>query len=217
MGVVVGLRSAAGIVVCANQQLSLRGAPKSLECKLAIIPGRPIVFAHSGQFGLAKEAREKIKEKIGEAEVPSSLLYLAADEVLTGMRKQYSELDLQLLIGTSAATEEPTLFRFDGKELQVADEFNFLGVEDPRLLRFLAAMMHSLKLNIDEIASLAIYLVRKTEEYIEPCNGPIDLAILKSGDQSCRLLLEEDVQRIIRKVEEKEGRTIPLNARSAST
>ena len=216
MAVVIGLRCADGIVVCANQQMSGPGASKSYERKLTIEPSQSILLAYSGLPSLAREARQKIREKIGQAEIPSSLLYLAANEVLTDMRRQYVDLDLQLLIGISPASEEPTLFKFDGNGLHVADEFNFLGVGDSCLLRFLAAMMHSLQLNLEEIANLAIYLVRKAEGYIEPCDGPIGTAIMKSGDQSCRLLLEEDVQDIIRKVEEREGALIPLIARGAS-
>ena len=96
------------------------------------IPGSPV-----------RETRNKIKAKIGEAEIPRGLLYFAADDVLTGMRRRHPNLDLQLLIGISAASEEPTLFRFDAEGLREADEFNFLGVGDSGLLRCLGAMMHS--------------------------------------------------------------------------
>jgi len=217
MAVVVGLRCADGIVVCANQQKSAPGASKSYERKLTMEPSQSILFAYFGLSSLAREAREKIREKIGQAEIPSSLLYLAADEVLTDMRRQYGDLDLQLLIGISAASEEPTLFRFDGKGLQVADEFNFLGAGDSCSLRFLAAMRHSLQLNIEEIASLAVYLVHKAEGYMDPCDGLIDIAIMKSGDQSCRVLLEEDVQHIITKIEEQGGSLSHWIARGASS
>jgi 20S proteasome alpha/beta subunit len=211
MAFVAGFRCVDGIVVCANQQMSAPGAPQSFERNLTIMPGQSILFCYSGLSSLAREACEKIRKKIGQAEIPSSLLYLAVNEVITEMRRQYVDLDLQLLIGISAASEEPTLFRFDGNQLQVADEFNFLGAADSSLFRFLAAMMHSPQMTTEEITNLAIYLVRKAEGYIDPCGGPIDIAIMKSGDQSCRLLLEEDVQDIIRKVKKKEVTLIPLD------
>jgi len=216
MAVVVGLRCKEGLVVCANRQMSAPSASKSYERRLTIERSQSILFAYAGQPSLAREAREKISEKIGQAQMPSSLLYLAADEVLADLRGRNVELDLQVLIGISAASEEPALFMFDGKALRVADEFNFLGVGDSSLLRFLAAMKHSLELNIDELASLAVDLLRKAEGYIEPSGGHIDIAIMKSGNQSCRLILEEDVQRIIRKLEE-QGSVIHLSARGASS
>jgi hypothetical protein len=57
--------------------------------------------------------------------------------------RRHPNFDLQLLVGISAESEEPMLFRFDGKRLHEADEFNFLGVGDSGLLRCLGAMMHS--------------------------------------------------------------------------
>jgi hypothetical protein len=191
--------------------MSGSGMSKSHEPKLTIEREQSILFAYAGQSSLAREARNKIKEKIGQAEITSGLLYFAADEVLTGMRRRYLDFDLQVLIGMSAVSEEPMLFRFDGKGLHEADEFNFLGVGDSCLLHFLGAMMHSPQLSIEKIADLAIYLVRKAEGYITPCDGPINIAIIKSGDQLCRPLLDEDVHRIIRKVETQEGSLVHLN------
>jgi 20S proteasome alpha/beta subunit len=219
MTVVVGLRCESGIVLCADQQVSAPGAFKYNECKIntETISDESVIFAYSGLPSLAREAREKITKKLEGVRVSYDSVYRASDEVLTDMGRLYAQMELQMLIGTAVLFEESTLLKFDGKGLHVADDYNFLGVGDSSLLRFLAEAMYSKQMNNTDAVNLAIYLVRKAEKYIDGCGGPIDAAILHWGDEICEMLSNAEVQDRIKQMERQETALTDLIVRSSPT
>src|ERR1700730_1905260 len=145
MPTVMGFRCRDGIVLCADQQVSISGAFKYHERTITVEveERQSIVLAYSGLPSLARKFRKEIRNKIGHAEIPSDLLYLAADEVLKDMGRHNANMDLQLLIGRAGVFEAPTLFEFDGNALRVADDFSFLGTGNSSLLHLQAETMYS--------------------------------------------------------------------------
>ena len=203
MPTVMGFRCRDGIVLCADQQVSTTGALKSHERTITVEveERQSIVLAYSGLPSLAREFRNEIRKKIGHAEIPSDLLYLAASEVLTDMGRRHASMDLQLLIGKAAVFDTPILFEFDGSALRTADDFSFLGTDNSSLLRFQAETMYSPRMNVEEATNLAIYLIHNARQYyinMDVHGGPINTAIMRSGDESCQILLEEDVLKRLR-------------------
>ena len=202
MPTVMGFRCRDGIVLCADQQVPSTSASKSHQRTITVEveEHQSIVLAYSGLPSLARKFRKEIRNKIGHAEIPSDLLYLAADEVLADMSSRNSNMDLQLLIGKAAVYEVPTLFEFDGSALRVADDFSFLGTGNSSLLRFQAETMYSPQMNIEEATNLAIHLIHKAGQDIDTdiYGGPMNTAIMKSGEECCQILLEEDVLKRLR-------------------
>ena len=195
MSAVVGFRCRNGIVLCAHQQASASGVliPNGRRITIEVEPHQSMVLACSGLPAETSEFREEIRKKLGNAEIPSDLLYLAVNEVLTDMCGQSPSMDLQLLIGRAAASEYPTLLEFTGKALHVAGDVSFLGGGISPVPRFLAATMFSPQMDIEEATNLAIYLTHKAAQYMDNCEGALNTAVMKCGDQSSRILLEEDI------------------------
>jgi len=183
MSAVVGFRCRNGIVLCAHQQTSAAGAFKSNERRITIEvePHQSMVLACSGLPAETSEFREEIRKKLGNAEIPSDLLYLAVNEVLTDMCGQSPSMDLQLLIGRAAASEYPTLLEFTGKALHVAGDVSFLGGGISPVPRFLAATMFSPQMDIEEATNLAIYLPLG----LSPCvDGDLPIYPMSSSPQT---------------------------------
>lgn len=87
--------------------------------------------------------------------------------------------------------------------LHVAD-YNFLGVGDSGLLRFLAETMYSPQMNVKDATNLATYCVQKVEDYDE-CGGLIDVSILTRRNDRCESLSPESIQDRIKQMEKQEA------------
>jgi 20S proteasome alpha/beta subunit len=217
MTVVVGLRCKDGIVICADQQVTSPGSHKYNECKINIetVHREPVVFAYSGLPSLAREAREKMLNKIGDEEPTDDLVREAADAVLTDVGRTWTDVDLRMLIGINRTLEDPTLYKFDGRGLHVADNYSLLGFGESALIRYFIETMYSPDLGLDDATNLALYLVQKAEDYIDGCGGPIDVAILKAGVGESRSLTRGDIEKRIRAMEKQESRLIDLIVRQS--
>jgi 20S proteasome alpha/beta subunit len=214
MTVVVGFRCSGGIVIGADRQVTAAGSHKYEEQKIFNVEGLgdSIVFAYSGLPSLAKEARDKILSKCSN-DISGNTVYEAADTVLTEMGRLYTDLNLQMLIGIATYKESPDLIKFDGKGLQYADDYNFLGIGESSLLRFLAEKMYSSDMNMYDAANLAIYFVQKAKDYIDGCGGPTDIAMLTEKSGLCETLSQVAIQNIIQQMEGQESQLTDLIVR----
>jgi hypothetical protein len=225
MTMVAGFRCTDGIVICADQQMTSPGGFKYHECKISIEEGGSawrLVFAYAGVPGLAKEAREKIMRTVGPLDpndVTREAVQNVADGVLNDMGRQYGSLEgqLQLLIGVSVFLQEPDLLKFDGRALHVADNFNYLGIGESSLIRFLSDKLYSKRLDSKTGADLGCYLIKKAEDYIDGCGGKIDVVILEPSLGEYDWLTEAQVQDAIEKFERQEPQLADLFIRGASS
>lgn len=206
MTIVTGFRCSDGLIIAADQQISAMGAFKYNERKIFEETQQwwSMTLAYSGLPSLAKEAWEKIT-KIArqlDSSVDNEKLQDVLDDVLTGMGRQYTEMELQLLIALTAGFEDSELLKFDGKGLHRADNFNFLGVGDSSLIRFLCHTLYSPAMDTQIGANLAIYLIHKAETHIDHCGGPINTIILTSTGY--KELSASDIESRIKLMEERE-------------
>ena len=83
MTAVIGLRCADGVVLCADQQLTLPGYYKYHETKIEseLDIDWSLSFAYSGLPGLAAEARQKILTRVNLGKLDEEIVYAACDEV----------------------------------------------------------------------------------------------------------------------------------------
>jgi 20S proteasome alpha/beta subunit len=211
MTIVVGLKCQDGVVLCADQQITASGAFKFNECKIHTesMGHTSIVFAYSGLPSLDKEVREKMMRKLDETGISEDYVYQAADEVLTEMGRNYSDMPLQMLIGTTGnpaeVFNEPTLLKFDGRGLHKADSYCLLGVGESALVRFFVEKLYYSWMPIQEAVNLAVYLVSKAEQYIDGCGGPINVSWMECLSLSCQTLPEKDIQNRINLMEKREA------------
>ncbi|HUY14501.1 MAG TPA: hypothetical protein VMX16_12895 [Terriglobia bacterium] len=199
MTAVIGMVCSDGIVIAADQQISVPGQFKYHECKIEVQDRSPdwiVTFAYAGSPSLMKEAKGKILEKLRKdvPDVTPEAVHAVAESVLEGMGRQYVELDLQLLIAT-VTVSSLELLRFDGQSraLYAADGFNCLGVGDSSLIRFLSDALYSKTMSIYDAANLAVYLIDKAKKYIDHCGGETDLITIKrSGECEMMSLFAKD-------------------------
>ena len=151
--------------------------------------------------------------KIGDEEPTDDFVREAADAVLTDMGRNWTDVDLRMLIAINRTLEDPTLYKFDGKGLHIADNYSFLGLGDSALIRYLTETMYSSNLSLDDTTNLALYLVQKAEDHIDGCGGPIDIAILRAGIGECKNLTRGEMEERIKTMEKQESRLIDLIVR----
>lgn len=174
MTAIIGMVCKVGIVMAADRQISVPGQFKYHEPKIGAQETEDwsVVFAYAGSPDLWKEAREKMLGKLKKdlTGVTPDYVHAAAESVLEDMGRKYVELDLQLLIATSTASEVQ-LLRFDGqsKSLYVASGFNCLGVVDSSLIRFLSEALYTPEMDVSHGFALAVYLIDKAKKYIDYC------------------------------------------------
>jgi hypothetical protein len=145
MTIVVGLRCSGGLVIGADQQISAAGAFKYNERKIfdETQDWWTMTLAYSGLPGLAKEVWEKTTKQARQlgSEASNDNLRQIFDDVLTGMGRQYSVMELQFIVALTAGFDNSELLKFDGTSLHRADNFNYLGIGDSSLIRFLSQSM----------------------------------------------------------------------------
>lgn len=220
MTMIAGFKCEGGIVLCADRQITSPGYFKYQEKKILASEGSTwkLTFAYSGLPGLAKEAKEKISRTLqgmDPEEVDAKVVQEVTGEVLDSMGRQYTDLQLQLLIAVAEPVTEPTLLKFDGKGLHIADDFNYLGCGDTSLLRFLCDVLYSSKLSIQQGMALAAYLQSRAGKYVDGVGGPIDIAVFHwLGDKH---ISQEEIANSIAEMEEKEKQFAELLIGRASS
>ena len=185
MTIVLGFRCTDGVIICADQQITSPGAFKYHQTKISIerFKSFDAVFAYAGQPGLALEVHDKIVSALRTVAIDgpvSTIVRETADSVLSNMGRLYTELELQMLIGTTTRGQKAGLVRFDGKSVHAGPYFNYLGVGESSLIRFLAQKLYTKTIDLQVGVNLGAYLIKKAEDYIDGCGGPID--VLALGD-----------------------------------
>ena len=102
-------------------------------------------------------------------------------DVLDGMGRLSNDLPLQLLCGIATKTNT-CLFGFRGKGIYpVMNELGIICAGDSSLIRYLSKHMDLFWESTSSGMTAAVYLLKRAEEFIDGCQGPMDLIALKPG------------------------------------
>lgn len=202
--IVVGFRCVDGIVICADQQVTASGAFKYHEPKISKedFDNFTAVFSYAGSPEQANEVHDKICTVLHNTPIEKDVIEIVratTEGILADMTRWYTELDLQMLIGVNSWREGVDLLKFGGKGVYVARAFG-----DSSLIRFLADKLYSKSLTVKSGMDLAIYLVKKAEDYIDGCGGPIDVIALEPIDRSYKRVSQDFTQQRLTKMEAQE-------------
>ncbi len=107
---------------------------------------------------------------------------LALTTVLDGLGRLYTDLPLQLLCGVADKTDTH-LLEFRGKGIQAISEFGVICAGDSSLVRYLAKQIDFDWQGTNEGVVAAAYLLKRAEEFIDGCHGPMDIIVLQPGPQ----------------------------------
>lgn len=213
--IVVGFRCTNGIVMCADRQVTGHGAFKYHEPKISAeqFDTFTALFGYAGDPSLAREVHDKICAVLRNTPLPNQIVGSVRDiteAVLSGMERWYTGLDLEMLIAVNSWEEGTDLLKFSGKAVYIARDFEYLAFGDSSLIRYLADKLYTKRLDVNAGADLAIYMVKKAEDYIDGCGGPIDVAVLEPTDRSYKRLSQGFIDQCIAKMEAQEKLLLDL-------
>ncbi len=160
---------------------------------------RIIAMVAGDELGLAKEIWwELIKHPITDYES----LKAALTEVLDSKGRLNIDLPLQLLCGIATKTDT-YLLEFRGRAIYpVMDEFGLICSGDSSLIHYLTRNINLVMESPDYGVTVATYLLKRAEEFIATCHGPMDMIVLKPGPKSDRIL-NEQIEEIDKRLKDK--------------
>ena len=210
MTIVIGFRCVDGIVICADRQITAPGAFKYHEPKISTEDFETFtaIFAYAGFPELAHEVHDKICAELHSIEPQDHIIETVRDvtaQILTSsLDRLFNSLDLQMLVGVNSCSEGTDLMKFGGKGVYVARDFEYLAYGDSSLVRFLGDKLYTKTFTVKQGMDMAIYLVKKAEDYIDGCGGPIDVYGLEPVDRSVKRFSQKYIQERLSKMEGQE-------------
>jgi 20S proteasome alpha/beta subunit len=180
MTIGVGFECADGLIMGSDRQMTLSGWHKHSEKKLVYVVRDEIILALIGgdDLSLAKEFWGELLER-------SITDFATCEEslksILDGMGRLNTDLPLQFICGL--ATKKSThLFQFRGKGIiPIMDELGVICVGDSSLIRYLSTNFELFWQSLSDGVATATYLLKRAEEFVDGCSGPMDVIILQPG------------------------------------
>jgi len=180
MTIGIGFLCQMNVVMGSDRQMTLTGWHKHSEKKLFydVSDERIIAVIGGDDLGLAKEFWWKLLEyPIVDAES----LEQGIASVLDGMGRLTNDLPLQLLCGIATKTGTYML-GFRGKGIYpIMDDLGIICAGDSSLIRYLSKHIDLFWESTGSGVAAAVYLLKRAEEFVDGCKGPMDLIILEPG------------------------------------
>lgn len=183
MSIGIGFQTINGLVLGADRQMTRPGLNKFFEQKVFYDSGssdRMLALVGADDLALAKEVWNKLLKCPCEPTVAATRDIFEA--ILNEMGRLYTDLPLELLLGI-ATKDEVELIEFRGKGLQSIAEFEFavIGCGDSSLVRYLADHTDKFLVGEKQAILTATYILKRAEEYVDGCHGPMDIVSLSIG------------------------------------
>jgi 20S proteasome alpha/beta subunit len=154
----------------------------------------------------AKEARERVTHRLSALETAAVTpgdpgVFLEIQDIKTGVetvlsemhQQHFNQLDLHLLIACACRVGTPELWAFSKGAFHTVDQFEFLGVGDSSLIRYLQQIYSPVKDSLEDCENTAVYCIEKAKKYIDGCGGPTEIVSLQSHSK-WRSLTESEIQ-----------------------
>jgi hypothetical protein len=180
MTIGVGFECMDGIILGADRQMTSPGWHKYSEKKLFhdVENERIVALIGGDDLSLAKELWWKLLE-YPLTDWESCQIALAS--ILDGMGRLSNELPLQFICGL-ALKKDVHLFGFRGKGVYpIMDELGIICVGDSSLVRYLSRNVELFWQQLSDGVATATYLLKRAEEFIDGCRGPMDIIVLRPG------------------------------------
>jgi 20S proteasome alpha/beta subunit len=185
MTVGIGFGCADGLILGADRQMTRSGLNKFHEEKVfhTLTREYALVLVGADDLNLAKEVWNKLLRASLIPDVQA--IRECFEGILNDLGRFYTDLPIQLILGV-ATKDKTALFEFRGRGLrEVSDwgEFCVIGIGDASLTRYLAKRIEFFWMNLNEGIVAATYILKRTEEFVDMCSGPMDIVTLSIGPQ----------------------------------
>jgi hypothetical protein len=181
MTIGIGFLCGLDVIMGSDRQMTCRGSQKYSEKKLFqdATDERIIAMIGGDDLALATEVWWKlIEHPISDYESCEEAL----TTVLDGLGRLYTDLPLQLLCGIATKTHTH-LIEFRGKGIQPISDFGVICAGDSSLARYLSKQIDFFWQDMNDGFVAATYILKRTEEFIDGCHGPMDIIALRPGPQ----------------------------------
>jgi len=181
MAIGVGFNLYDGIVLGSDRQRISPGQTQYGEKKIFNQVNEDIVVALVGGDDLTRAA--EVWRKFKDQPISS---YLSCEEALTATLNDVGgsdqDLPLQLLCGF-ASKDTTGLLQVRGREIELVEDFRVICSGDAPLIQYLTRHMNMLWENVPRGVVFACYLLKRANDYLDSCGGPMDMLVLKPGPQ----------------------------------
>jgi hypothetical protein len=178
-------------VLCADNQITYPANHKYYECKIYPIPFPTFTIAatFAGNPNLMKSFWGKFAQAVTLVAPPPATAAKVQDvieTVLSMMDLVDSDPDgLHLMIGIAVGgSKETLLLKTERKIVSIVQAYDYIGVGDSSLLRYLGPLLtgHG-EFITKQAVYLGSYLVLSAKRYVEGCGGDTDVYVVKSNGQ----------------------------------
>lgn len=140
-----------------------------------------LFLAYSGSPHLVQEVVQRITavlSTLGENEVlGNQALRSTCQDILFEISQRTYEKNLQALLITDPLLEQQELWCFNQDAFHKVNEYEFLGVGESSVLRYIFETLYTPKLTLEQMKGLAIHAIAKAKKYIDGCGGETDVLV----------------------------------------
>lgn len=209
MTIAIGFRCSDGVVLAADTQLTARDSHKLYETKMQphLTEEHNVTFSFAGDYTLWRSFNEKFAQALQL--VPRPLTVPKIKNTIEAVLSLFDVLDtnpaeLNLLCGIAVPDSGFTLCKTQGHAIHEVSGYEYVGVGDSSLLRFLGPLLTQPPpvapigqsgVIVRQAVMIATYMVMKAKTNIDGCGGDTDVWVVRS-DGNLRVESLSDIYRI---------------------
>jgi len=187
----LGIKCIDGVVLCADTQYTAPGSHKFYDRKIFVVgrdnPTTWVSFAFAGNPDLMRMFDERFSSIVQDRSYSSTLVAIRQTlaDVLEEMDQKIAsdQSGLYMLCGITVAEEEPVLLKISRQIVCPVDLYDYVGVGDCSVVRYLSKVLfQSPKMTVKAASLLGTYLILQAKTFVDECGGETDLvALLPNG------------------------------------
>jgi len=190
MTIAIAFKCIDGIVLCADSYegdgVNKRFVPKIWTHQVGTSWG--VAVASAGEADLADTFTNELPEVLGDGEFDRPSVLSKIRGAIAEIRSSYPDSQLSMLLGLfskqSATRPVPTceLFRNMDRSYHLGPvaQFEAIGIGG-HLSHFLVRNIHKRGMFMEEAIRLGIFAIARTKDYVEGCDGPIQVVTHERG------------------------------------
>lgn len=220
--IALGFRCSDGVVLCADQQMTVQGWHKFHETKMYAIagmeaPSYTVMLTYAGNPHAMKALHQKM------ASVTEQNYFDSVDSVKMLLEGFLSEMQAEaefteFLCGFCREGGSFGLLQTNACSVYEVNGYTNIGVGDSSLVRFLSKLLVSNQMKCFPAVFIGDYIIKQAKEFVDGCGGPTDIYILRDNgkfappwfravEKSSKAsdAIEHDVRRLLWMTANKEG------------
>jgi hypothetical protein len=203
----IGFRCEDGIVLCADTQITYPAYHKYYDHKIYHHSENneyTTAFTFSGNPNLMRMFFDKFCEAVAVAQRPLTESKIRdVIETVLGCMDVLDNDELHLLCGIVVPPSGMKFLKTERKIVsEVPSRFDFVGVGDSSLLRYLAPLLTQRpSYKAEQACYLGIYLTLQAKRYVDGCGGETDAIVLKKNGSVSLLTSPYSIEQALLKME----------------